>query len=151
MRELKMSRQELREELRQQEGAPEIRQAVRSRQMAMSRNRMINMVGNADVVIVNPTHYAVALRYEAARGAPEVLAKGAGQVAARIRAEAEEHGVPIVREPVLCRTIYGSCEIGQLIPMDLYEAVAQVLAFVFGLRARGRAQGFHELPRPALV
>jgi flagellar biosynthetic protein FlhB len=151
MRELRMTRQELREELRQQEGSPEMRQAIRSRQMAMSRNRMIRMVSNADVVIVNPTHYAVALRYEAGRGAPEVLAKGAGAIAARIRAEGEKHGVPIVREPVLCRTIFRTCAVGQLIPIELYEAVATVLAFVFGLRARGRAQGSHELPRPALA
>jgi flagellar biosynthetic protein FlhB len=151
MRELRMTRQEVREELRQQEGSPEMRQAIRSRQMAMSRNRMIRMVSNADVVIVNPTHYAVALRYEAGRGAPEVLAKGAGAIAARIRAEGEKHGVPIVREPVLCRTIFRTCAVGQLIPIELYEAVAAVLAFVFGLRARGRAQGAHELPRPALA
>jgi flagellar biosynthetic protein FlhB len=151
MRELRMTRQELREELRQQEGSPEVRQAIRSRQMAMSRNRMIRMVSNADVVLVNPTHYAVALRYEAGRGAPEVLAKGAGAVAARIRAEGEKHGVPIVREPVLCRTIYRTCAVGHFIPIELYEAVATVLAFVFGLRARGRAQGSHELPQPALA
>jgi flagellar biosynthetic protein FlhB len=151
MRDLRMTRQEVREELRQQEGSPEIKHAIRSRQMAISRNRMIRMVSLADVVIVNPTHYAVALRYEAERGAPEVLAKGAGAIAARIRLEAGKHGVPVVREPVLCRTIYKTCAVGQIIPLELYEAVAQVLAFVFGLRARGRAQGSHEFPRPVLA
>lgn len=151
MRDLRMSRHELREEMRQQEGNPEMRRAVRSRQMAISRNRMIRMVSGADVVIVNPTHYSVALRYDSTKGAPEVVAKGAGVLAARIRTEAEKHDVPIVREPVLTRTLYASCDIGQLIPIDLYEAVAQVLAFVFGLRARGRAAGTHTLPRPALA
>ena len=114
--------------------------------MAISRNRMIGMVSTSDVVIVNPTHYAVALKYESARGAPEVVAKGTGDVAKRIREKAEEHGVPIVREPVLTRTIYWACDLGQVIPADLYEAVAQLLAFVFGLRAKGRATGYHELP-----
>ena len=109
------------------------------------------MVSMADVVVVNPTHYAVALQYDAAKGAPEVVAKGAGAVAAGIRAEAERHGVPIVHEPVLTRTLYRSCEIGQLVPTELYEVVAHLLAFVFGLRAKGRAQGYHELPRPALL
>jgi flagellar biosynthetic protein FlhB len=112
---------------------------------------MIRAVGLADVIVVNPTHYAVALKYEAERGAPEVVAKGAGTIAAAIRARAEEHGVPIVREPLLCRTIYKACEIGQVIPVELYEAVAHLLAFVFGLRARGRGRGFHELPKPAVL
>jgi flagellar biosynthetic protein FlhB len=150
-KQLMMSRQELREEHKQQEGNPEVRRAIRSRQMAIGRNRMISLVSNADVVVVNPTHFAVALRYEADRGAPEVVAKGAGHIAARIRAEAERHGVPIVREPVLTRALFKSCEVGQLIPLALYEAVAHLLAFVFALRARGRASGFHELPDPAPV
>jgi flagellar biosynthetic protein FlhB len=151
MRDLRMTRQELREELRQQEASPEMRRAIRSRQMAVSRNRMIRMVSGADVVVVNPTHYAVALRYEASKGAPEVVAKGAGALAARIRAEAAAHDVPVVHEPVLTRALYRACDVGALIPLELYEAVAHVLAFVFGLRAKGRAHGYHELPRPALA
>jgi flagellar biosynthetic protein FlhB len=146
MNQLKMSRQEVREEMKQQEGNPEVKRAIRSRQAAMSRNRMIGMVGSADVVIVNPTHYAVALRYQSERGAPEVLAKGADHVAARIRREAEKHGVPVVHEPVLTRALFKVCEVGEIIPLALYEAVAHLLAFVFGLRAKGRAQGYHELP-----
>jgi flagellar biosynthetic protein FlhB len=146
MNQLKMTRQEVREEMKQQEGNPEMKRAIRSRQAAMSRNRMIGMVAGADVVIVNPTHFAVALRYRADRGAPEVLAKGADHVAARIRAEAEKHGVPIVHEPILTRALYKVCEVGEVIPLALYEAVAHLLAFVFGLRAKGRAQGYHELP-----
>ena len=151
MKQLRMTKQEVREEMKQQEGNPEMKRAVRSRAMSVSRNRMIRMVSYADVVVVNPTHYAVALRYDAAKGAPEILAKGAGVVAAGIRAEAEKHGLPIVHEPVLTRALYRTCEIGQLIPVDLYEAVAHLLAFVFGLRAKGRAEGWHELPRPALL
>jgi flagellar biosynthetic protein FlhB len=112
---------------------------------------MIGAVSAADVVVVNPTHYAVALKYDSAKGAPQVLAKGAGAIAAAIRAKADKHGVPIVHEPVLTRTLYAACEVGQLIPADLYEAVAHLLAFVFGLRARGRAQGYHELPKPVLL
>ena len=76
-----------------------------------------------------------------------MVAKGTGDVAKRIREKAEENGVPIVREPVLTRTIYWACDLGQVIPVDLYEAVAQLLAFVFGLRAKGRAHGYHELPK----
>ena len=150
MKQLKMSRHEVREEMKQHEGNPAVKRAIRSRQMAISRNRMIGLVGSSDVVVVNPTHYAVALKYDPARGAPEVVAKGAGDVAKRIRKEAEANGVPIVHEPVLCRTIYWACDLGQVIPADLYEAVAQLLAFVFGLRAKGRANGYHELPKPAL-
>jgi flagellar biosynthetic protein FlhB len=105
----------------------------------------------ADVISVNPTHYAVALKYDAEKGAPEVLAKGAGVIAAAIRAAGEKHGVPIVHEPVLTRALYATCDIGQVIPVEMYEAVALLLAFVFGLRAKGRAPGYHELPRPALL
>jgi flagellar biosynthesis protein FlhB len=151
MKELRMTRQELREELKQQEGNPDVKRSIRTRALAISRNQMIRAVSAADVVVVNPTHYAVALKYDAAKGAPEVLAKGAGTVAATIRARAEKHGVPIVREPLLTRTIYKACEVGELIPPDLYEAVALLLAFVFGLRAKGRAHGYHDLPRPALL
>ncbi len=150
-RQLRMTRQEVREEMKQQEGNPEMKRAIRGRAMAISRNGMIRAVSMADVISVNPTHYAVALRYDAAKGAPEVVAKGAGAIAAAIRAEGEKHGIPIVHEPVLTRALYRSCEIGQLIPVELYEAVAHLLAFVFGLRARGRAQGYHELPRAALL
>jgi flagellar biosynthetic protein FlhB len=151
MKQLRMTRQEVREEMKQQEGSPEMKRAVRGRALSVSRNRMIRMVSTADVVVVNPTHYAVALRYDATKGAPQVLAKGAGVVAAGIRAEAEKHGLPIVHEPVLTRALYKTCEVGQLIPVELYEAVAHLLAFVFGLRAKGRAEGWHELPRPALL
>jgi len=150
-KQLRMTRQELREEMKQQEGNPEMRRSIRSRAMAISRNQMIRAVSAADVVVVNPTHFAVALKYDAAKGAPQVVAKGAGAIAAGIRTQAERNSIPIVHEPVLNRTLYKACEIGQLIPADLFEAVAHLLAFVFGLRAKGRADGYHELPRPVLL
>lgn len=151
MGQLRMTKQEVREELKQQEGDPHVRAAIRSRQAALSRNRMIGMVASADVVVTNPTHYAVALRYEPERAAPEVVAKGAGAIALRIRAEAEAHGVPIVREPLLARTLHRLCDLGGYVPVELYEAVAQVLAFVFNLRQRGLAAGEHTLPRPVAL
>jgi flagellar biosynthetic protein FlhB len=146
MKDISMTKQEVKEEFKQNEGNPEVRQAIRSRQAAIGRNRMIGMVSGADVVVVNPTHYSVALKYDALKGAPQVIAKGAGVMAKRIRTEAEKHNVPIVQEPVLTRTLYAACDIGSLIPVELYEAVAQVLAFVFSLRAHGKADGFHEMP-----
>src|SRR5207244_2284386 len=136
------------EEMKQHEGDPRLRQAIRSRQAAISRNRMIQMVARADVVVVNPTHYAVALKYEATRGAPEVVAKGADYLAARIRREATKHTVPVVHEPALTRALYKACPVGAVIPVQLYEAVAHLLAFVFALRAKGRADGYHEFGRP---
>jgi flagellar biosynthetic protein FlhB len=135
--ELRMTRQEIKEELRQSEGDPFVKQAIRSRQMRIGRNRMIALVADADVVVVNPTHFSVALRYQAAQGAPQVLAKGAGVLAARIREEAERHGVPVVQDPPLTRVLYRMCDVGALIPPEVYAAVARVLAFVFGLKARG--------------
>lgn len=150
-KQLMMTRHEVQEELKQYEGNPQVRSAIRSRQQAMSRNRMIRMVGQSDVVIVNPTHYAVALKYDPARGAPEVIAKGVDHLAARIRLEATRGGVPIVREPGLARTVYGACEVGQLIPVVFYEAIAQLLAFVYRLRAQGRADGYHEPRLPFLA
>jgi flagellar biosynthetic protein FlhB len=149
MKDISMTKQEVKEEFKQNEGNPEVRQAIRSRQAAISRNRMIGLVGAADVVVVNPTHYSVALKYDAEKGAPQVVAKGAGVIARRIREEAQKHGVPIVHEPVLTRSLFAACSLGAFIPVELYEAVAQVLAFVFSLRAKGRAEGYHEMPAVA--
>ena len=147
----KMTKDEVKREAREADLPPELRGQIRRKQSEAARRRMLADVPTADVVVMNPTHYAVALRYDAAKGAPEVVAKGAGTIAAAIRARAERHGVPIVHEPLLTRTLYTACDIGQLIPAHLYEAVAHLLAFVFGLRARGRADGYHELPRPVLL
>ncbi|HET7488838.1 MAG TPA: EscU/YscU/HrcU family type III secretion system export apparatus switch protein [Acidimicrobiales bacterium] len=147
---LLMSKQEIKEEARQSEGDPHVKGAIRERQRRMSRMRMMADVAKADVVIVNPVHIAVALRYDPARGAPRVVAKGAGTVAARIRAEAEKKDVPIVRDIPLARAIHKVCDLGDEIPADLYEAVARVLAFVFSLRASGMPV-FGPVPTPQLA
>jgi flagellar biosynthetic protein FlhB len=107
---------------------------------------MMAEVAQADVVLVNPTHVAVALRYDPARGAPRVVAKGAGVVAARIREEAEKNRVPMVEDVPLARALHKACELGQEIPAELYTAVARVLAFVMALKARGSAVGLHRPP-----
>jgi flagellar biosynthesis protein FlhB len=137
-RSLRMSRQEIKDEARQREVAPEVRGAIRRRQMQAARKRMMAAIPTADVVITNPTHFAVALRYEPSRAAPEVVAKGQDLVAAQLRRIADEHDVPIVSNPPLARALHASVEIGQLIPEELYEAVARVLAFVY--RTAGRAK-----------
>jgi flagellar biosynthesis protein FlhB len=145
-KQLRMSMHEIKQEFKQSEGDPQLKGAIRSRQIAMSRNRMMSKVAEADVVLVNPTHVAVALRYQPDRGAPRVVAKGAGEVAARIREEADKHRVPMVSDKPLARALYKECELDQEIPGELFTAVAQVLAFVLSLRAKGSAAGTHRLP-----
>ncbi|MEN3359076.1 MAG: flagellar biosynthesis protein FlhB [Mycobacteriales bacterium] len=142
-KQLRMTKQEVKEEHRQAEGDPNLRSAIRSRQLAMSRSRMMANLPQADAVVVNPTHVAVALRYQPGVGAPTVLAKGAGVIAARIRAVATEHRIPLIEDVPLARALFAACEIGQEIPAELYSAVARVLAFVLTLRARGSAAGTH--------
>ncbi|MFB7894186.1 flagellar biosynthesis protein FlhB [Microbacterium sp. NPDC056044] len=142
----RMTKREVRDETKSTEGDPLIRQQRRSRQFAMSRNRMIASVAGSDVVLVNPTHVAVALRYEVGKAAPRVVAKGSGVVADRIREEAIEAGVPMVRDIPLARAVHAACDLGQEIPEDLYTAIAHVLVFVASLRARGAARGIHSLP-----
>lgn len=143
-----MTKDEVKQENKSAEGDPHLKGARRSRQLSMSRNRMMAAVAEADVVVVNPVHYAVALRYQPERGAPRVVAKGAGAVAARIREKAVEHRVATVEDIPLARALHGSCEIGQEVPAPLFEAVAHVLAFVLTLRTRGHASGHHRSPRP---
>lgn len=142
----RMTKREVRDEHKSSEGDPLIRQQRRSRQLAVSRNRMIGAVANSDVVVVNPTHIAIALRYEVGRAAPKVVAKGSGVIAERIREEAEKAGVPMIREITLARALHAACELGQEIPEDLYNAVARVLVFVDALKRRGAARGIHSLP-----
>jgi flagellar biosynthesis protein FlhB len=137
-RRLRMTKQELRDELRQHGLPVEVKAALRRRRALLARTRMMAAVPNADVVIANPTHYAVALRYDGSRTAPEVLAKGRDLIALQIRRIAQEHEVPVVHEPPLARALYSSCELGQLIPEELYAAVARVLAFVYRLARRRR-------------
>ncbi|HEU5271109.1 MAG TPA: EscU/YscU/HrcU family type III secretion system export apparatus switch protein [Jatrophihabitans sp.] len=146
-KQLKMTKHEVKEEHKSNEGDPLLRSILRSRALAISRNRMMADVPFADVVLVNPTHVAVALRYEANKGAPRVVAKGADHVAARIREVAERNRVPMVQDVLLARTLYSACDIGQEIPADLYQAVATVLAFVMRLRRKGSAAGVHRLQR----
>ncbi|GIG30641.1 EscU/YscU/HrcU family type III secretion system export apparatus switch protein [Cellulomonas marina] len=147
----RMSKQEIKEESKSAEGDPLIKNAIRSRQMAMSRNRMMAAVADADVVLVNPTHVAVALRYEPGKGAPRVVAKGSGAVAARMRAVAGEHRVPMVEDVPLARALHAACELGHEVPEYLFTAVARVLAFVMTLRRRGAAAGQHRVPGGSLV
>jgi flagellar biosynthesis protein FlhB len=150
---LKMTKREVKDENRQSEGDPLLKREVRRKQMRLSRARMMAAVAGADVVVTNPTHFAVALRYRAGHGhAPQVVAKGADEVALRIRAEATRHGVPIIEDRPLAQAIYAACEIDQFVPRDLYVAVARVLAFVFTLPAVVKASGkVHQRPTSALV
>lgn len=128
---LRMDKQEVKEEFKQAELPPEVRSAIRRRQMMAARARMMAAVPDADVVVTNPTHYAVALRYSPELLAPEVVAKGMDLVAFRIRELAHESGVPVIPDPPLARALHAGVEVGEHIPEELYEAVAQVLAFVY--------------------
>jgi flagellar biosynthesis protein FlhB len=130
LKQLRMSPREIKEENRQSEGDPVMKGAIRSRQFAMSRNRMLSAVAEADVVLVNPTHVAVALKYAPDRGAPRVVARGAGTLAAKIRERARENRVPVVEDKPLTRLLYRVCDPGDEIPAELYVAVARILAFV---------------------
>lgn len=141
MKTLRMTKQEVKDEYKATEGDPHIRSQRRARQMELSRNRMMSDVRHADAVVVNPTHVAVAIRYHRGKGAPRVIAKGTDGLAARIRAEAEKHGVPIVQDIPLARTLYGACDLGQEIPAELFEAVARLLAFVMSVGRRATWAG----------
>jgi flagellar biosynthesis protein FlhB len=144
---VRMTKKEVRDEHKQSEGDPHVKGQIRSRQMAAARSRMMAAVPEADVVLVNPTHVAVALRYDPAKGTPRVVAKGAGLVATRIRELAEANRVTLVEDIPLARALHAGCEVGQEIPPQLYQAVAQVLAFVLSLRAAGVPAGRHRTPR----
>jgi flagellar biosynthesis protein FlhB len=133
---LKMDKQEVKEEQKQYSAPAEVRSALRRRQMQAAKARMMAGVPEADVVVTNPTHYAVALKYEADKLAPEVIAKGKDLVAAQIRKVAREHDVPVISDPPLARSLHGAVEIGQQIPEELYQAVAQLLAFVYRVANR---------------
>jgi flagellar biosynthetic protein FlhB len=131
-KELRMSKQEIKDEMKQTEGNPEIKAKIRQLQMQMARQRMLSEVPSADVVITNPTHFAVALRYdETKERAPKVIAKGADLIALKIKEIAREHDVLIVENPPLARELYKSVEVDQVIPEQFYQAVAEVLAFVY--------------------
>lgn len=132
---IRMSQKELEDEQKQSEGDPQIKSRIRFLQRQMSRNRMIAAVAGADVVVTNPIHVAVALKYERGRmNAPVVVAKGLRKMAERIKEEARKHDVPILEDPPLARLLYKEAEVGQAIPASMYKAVAQVLAHVYRLR-----------------
>ncbi len=146
VRQLRMSRQEIKDEMKETDGRPEVRQRIRNRQHELSRRRMMQDIPTASVVVVNPTHYAVALRYDLGKdGAPRLVAKGADLVAAQIRALAKEHGVPILSQPPLARALYYSTRIGAEVPRELYTVVAQVLAYIYQLRT-ALAAGRYDVP-----
>jgi flagellar biosynthetic protein FlhB len=135
-KELKMTLQEVRDELKQTEGRPEVKGRIRQMQRELARRRMMQEVPKADVIVTNPTHYAVALRYDPeTMVAPLVVAKGKDLIAATIRELGEEHKIPLIEAPVLARAIYFNTEINHNIPAGLFLAVAQLLAYVFQLRA----------------
>jgi flagellar biosynthetic protein FlhB len=136
---LKMTKQQVRDETRQYGVSAEVKSALRRRQKQAARVRMMAAIPGADVIVTNPTHFAVALRYDGSRTAPEVVAKGKDLIAAQIRRVAEEHDVPIVSDPPLARALHQSVEIGQIIPEELYAAVARVLAYVYRLAGRTAA------------
>ena len=162
---LKMSKQDMREEMKQTEGNPQIRGRIRNLQRQMRRRRVKNDVSRAAVVLVNPTHYAVALGFDfTTMEAPKVMAKGRNLLAEEIKAEARWAGVPIIENPPLARSLYRSVEVGQAIPVDLYAAVAAILAYLYRQRvetelrerraretverARAQAQAASEYRRP---
>jgi flagellar biosynthetic protein FlhB len=134
-RALRMTRQELRDESKEQDGRPETKQRIRQMQQTLARRRMMHKVPTADVLIVNPTHFAVALKYDSKKmRAPVVVAKGVDLVAANIRRIAEEHRVPVFESPKLARALYRSTDLNKEIPSGLYVAVAQILSYIFRVR-----------------
>ena len=128
---LKMDKQEVKDEGKQQQLPAEVKGAQRRRAMELARARMMDAVPTADVIVTNPTHFSVALRYDSEHLAPIVVAKGQDVLALRIRELGRERGVAVVPDPPLARALYGSVEVGRMIPEELYEAVAQLLAYVY--------------------
>ncbi|MBE0485302.1 flagellar biosynthesis protein FlhB [Marinobacter sp.] len=150
---LRMTKQEVKDEYKDTEGKPEVKGKIRQLQREMAQRRMMQDVPTADVVITNPTHYAVALKYDQmSMGAPVVVAKGADEMAFKIMEVAREHKVEVLRTPPLTRAVYHNSDIGQEIPDGLYMAIAQVLAYVFQLRqfrkGRGDKPGMPDFPIP---
>jgi flagellar biosynthetic protein FlhB len=142
-RQLKMTKQEIKDEHKNTEGSPEIKGRIRRTQYEMSQRRMMEDVKESDVIITNPTHYSIALKYDASvGGAPVMVAKGIDEMALHIRTIAKEHNVEIIRSPALARSLYYTAEVGDDIPEELFAAVAQVLAFIFQLNEhkKGRAK-----------
>ncbi len=147
VKDLMMTKQEVKDEARQAEGNPEVKAKIKGKMLAASRMRMLSAVKTADVVVVNPVHLAVALHYEPARGAPRVVALGKDHLAERIRQVAEDAGVPIVESIPLARALFAACDLGDEIPPALYEGVARLLVFVQRLgQRRPLGSTVHRLP-----
>ena len=147
-KDMMMSKHDIKQEMKNSEGDPHVRARQRSARLAMSRNRMIASVADADVVLANPTHVAVALRYRPETGAPRVVARGGDALAVRIKHEARESDVPIVESRPLARALYATCRVDDEIPRELFEGVAMVLAFVHRLKLRPSVTGEHLLEVP---
>ncbi|CAA0090668.1 Flagellar biosynthetic protein FlhB [Zhongshania aliphaticivorans] len=152
-KELKMTRQEVRDEHKESDGRPEVKAKLREMQQAAANNRMMEKVPTADVIITNPTHFAVALKYDEARmTAPMLLAKGADNTAGKIRELATEHDIPIVESPRLARAVFASTDLDSEIPGGLYLAVAQILTYVYQLRSWETMGGdYPEAPQPDIA
>lgn len=146
---MKMTKQEVKDEFKDTEGRPEVKAQIRRKQREMAMGQMMESVADADVIIVNPEHFAVALSYDpSSNGAPVVVAKGADFMAQGIRERAAEHGVPLFSSPTLARALYFTTDINQSVPESLYYAVAQVIAYVFSLNSLGPDSTVAEKPRP---
>lgn len=151
-RQLKMTKQEVKEEFKQQEGNPEVKGRIRQIQREMSQQRMMQKVPEADVIVTNPTHFAVALKYSPDdMQEPVVLAMGVDFLASQIRTTAQQHNIPIIEAPPLARALYYNAEIDRAIPYELFKAVAAVLAYVYQLKQTGKAKSvdFENLPIPS--
>ena len=135
---LKMSKQEVKDEMKQSEGDPQIKGKIKQKQRQMAMSRMMQEVPKADVIVTNPTHFAVALKYEKGMAAPQIVAKGQDMVAQRIKDIARENRVPIVENKPLARALYAAADVGDLVPAELYQAVAEVLAYVYRLKNNRR-------------
>ena len=149
--EMKMSHQEVKQEGKESDGNPQIKAKIRQKQRDMAQRNSVNAVPKADFVVMNPTHFAVAIRYdEKTMGAPQVISKGADLLAMKIRDVARHHSIPVLQSPMLARALYANSELNQDIPSALYTAVAQVLAYVYRLRAAMRGEGAMpgDMPQP---
>mgnify|MGYP000200193333 FL=1 len=146
---MKMTKQEVKDEFKDTEGRPEVKAQIRRKQREMAMGQMMEAVADADVIIVNPEHFAVALSYDpSSDGAPVLVAKGVDFIAQGIREKAAETGVPLFQSPTLARALYFTTDINQSVPESLYYAVAQVIAYVFSLNSVGRGGGAAEKPQP---
>jgi flagellar biosynthetic protein FlhB len=143
---LKMSKEEVKQEMKEMMGDPQVKGRIRSLQMLAARKRMMSAVPQANVIVTNPTHYAVALAYSAGMAAPKVVAKGVGAIALKIREIGSENAVPIMEAPPLARALYKHADLDSQIPSALYNAVAEVLAYVYQLASWRREGGAYPVP-----